>query len=69
MNRVPICSGYCNDWFDACKDDMTCVQNWLSGFNYSTNVNTCPAQSTCRKFSEVMKITSIFFVVHMLALR
>ena len=53
MNRVPICSKYCDDWFEACKDDMTCAQDWLNGFNFTSNVYSCPTSSTCRPFSEV----------------
>lgn len=55
VNGVPICSKYCDDWFEACKDDMTCVQDWLSGFNFTSNVYSCPTNSSCRTFSEVYK--------------
>ena len=60
MNRVPICSKYCDDWFEACKDDMTCAQDWLNGFNFTSNVYSCPTSSSCRKFSEVtlVKLTN-----------
>ncbi|KAJ7321493.1 Folate receptor [Desmophyllum pertusum] len=53
LEGVPICAKYCDDWFDACKNDFTCAQDWLSGFNYSSSVYSCPTKSTCFKFSEV----------------
>ena len=60
VNRVPICSKYCDDWFEACKDDMTCAQDWLNGFNFTSNVYSCLTSSTCRTFSEVtlVKLTN-----------
>lgn len=65
MNRVPICSKYCDDWFEACKDDMTCAQDWLNGFNFTSNVYSCPTSSTCRTFSEVtlVKYDLVLFVL------
>ena len=56
VQSVPICASYCDKWFDACKNDMTCAQDWLSGFNTSSSAYTCPKASTCRTFSEVLKI-------------
>ena len=50
---VPICAKYCDEWFDACKSDYTCVQDWLLGFNYTNSVYSCPTDSTCRTFQEV----------------
>ena len=41
LKNVPVCQLYCDNWFDACKDDYTCVGDWLNGFvgaNYA-----CPA--------------------------
>ena len=56
LEGVPICSKYCDEWFDACKDDMTCAQDWLNGFNFTSNVYSCPTSSSCRTFSEVTLI-------------
>ncbi|XP_061488830.1 riboflavin-binding protein-like [Rhineura floridana] len=27
---VPMCQNFCNDWYEACKNDLTCVNNWLT---------------------------------------
>ena len=31
VQNVLICRTYCEQWFDACKNDMTCVEDWLNG--------------------------------------
>lgn len=53
LDGVPICAEYCDNWFDACKDDYTCAENWLEDFNYTSNVYSCPAASECLKFSQI----------------
>ncbi|KAM3841759.1 riboflavin-binding protein-like [Vipera latastei] len=30
ISSVPICEGFCDDWYEACKSDLTCVSNWLT---------------------------------------
>ena len=30
---VPVCASYCDAWFDACKDDRTCVYNGYEGIH------------------------------------
>ena len=31
IRDVPICKTYCDEWFEACKNDMTCVEDWIDG--------------------------------------
>ena len=31
LAAVPICGKYCDEWFEACKDDKTCTRDWLEG--------------------------------------
>ncbi len=51
--NVPVCASYCDRWFQACKDDLTCVENWLVDFDFAANGNnSCPVNSTCMTFSE-----------------
>ena len=53
IQNVPVCASYCDDWFEACKDDLTCVEDWLADFDYEVNGNnSCPANSTCITFRE-----------------
>ena len=58
MDGVPICAKYCDDWFDACKNDYTCAENWLEDFNFTSSVYSCPTASKCLKFSEVSSSSS-----------
>lgn len=30
--KVPLCKKDCDNWFDACKNDFTCRDNWSYGF-------------------------------------
>ena len=54
IQNVPVCADYCNAWFDACKDDLTCVENWLHGYAKDQDGNNiCPVNSTCITFQEM----------------
>lgn len=55
LKMVPICAKYCDEWFDACKSDYTCVQDWLRDFNYTNSIYSCPTNSPCRTFQEFYK--------------
>lgn len=63
LEGVPVCAKYCDDWFDACKDDFTCAEDWLSDFNYSSNVYSCPTASKCLKFSKVTSSSSSYTLI------
>lgn len=54
LDRVPLCSGFCDNWFDACKNELTCLSNWIFGWEYhpDTGVNECPSDSECLTFEE-----------------
>ena len=55
IRGVPVCSDYCNNWFDACKDDMTCVEHWLEDFVFDQGfTNRCPSNpdTSCRTFRQ-----------------
>ncbi|XP_071951641.1 folate receptor gamma-like [Antedon mediterranea] len=49
---IPLCESECNAWWDACRYDTTCMENWTKGWDWSTGVNVCPAGTTCRTFEE-----------------
>lgn len=50
IKKAPICASFCDEWYDACRDDLTCGRNWLTDFNVSADgVNTC--KQPCRNFS------------------
>ncbi|XP_068670741.1 riboflavin-binding protein-like isoform X1 [Montipora foliosa] len=48
---VPVCSGFCDDWFEACKMDQICVENVLSDYNFTVHgENFCPANKNCTTY-------------------
>ncbi|XP_033111301.1 folate receptor beta-like [Anneissia japonica] len=50
---IPLCESECNAWWDACRYDLTCKDNWALGWDWSAGVNVCPAGTTCRTFEDV----------------
>ncbi|KAJ8368093.1 hypothetical protein SKAU_G00081210 [Synaphobranchus kaupii] len=50
---VPLCQEDCVTWWNDCKDDFTCKENWHKGWNWTSGHNECPAKAECRKFTEV----------------
>nr|CAB3246746.1 folate receptor gamma-like [Phallusia mammillata] len=50
---VPLSPAVCNAWFNDCKDDYTCKDNWAVGWDWSSGTNVCPADKPCKKFSEI----------------
>ncbi len=38
VKHVPICASYCTKWFDACKDDKTCVEKFQGTLSVSTKI-------------------------------
>eukprot|EP00117_Sycon_ciliatum_P013389 scpid90446/ scgid14074/ Riboflavin-binding protein; Riboflavin-binding protein, plasma form; Riboflavin-binding protein, yolk major form; Riboflavin-binding protein, yolk minor form len=53
ITGVPICSGFCDDWFAACRREMSCATNWI--FDYNTTAsgeNYCSTDSTCMTWEQ-----------------
>lgn len=60
--EVPLCQSNCDDWFNACKDDLTCAYTWNSGFVWQRKnngrgglTNVCKPGSECRTFRDTYK--------------
>ena len=34
IKNVPLCADDCDSWYDACKDELTCTNDWYSGFTW-----------------------------------
>ena len=47
---VPICSEDCDAWFDACKDDLTCSDNWGDFKTWNWTSGMCKLE--CKTFKE-----------------
>ncbi len=49
---VPLCSKFCNDWYDACRTESWCARNWITDFTRLANgTNKC--KQKCRPFTDV----------------
>ncbi|CAG0914526.1 unnamed protein product [Notodromas monacha] len=48
FRNVPLCASECEAWFHACKDDLTCVRNWGSEFDWIEGTNRCPENAKCQ---------------------
>ncbi|NXK69040.1 FOLR1 protein, partial [Sylvietta virens] len=53
MLHVPLCREDCEQWWQDCRDALTCKENWHKGWNWATGRNRCPWGSPCRPFSQV----------------
>ena len=38
IQSVPVCADYCDRWFEACKDDFTCYDNWEEAYNEASGM-------------------------------
>jgi len=45
--NVPICASDCEAWFNDCRNDFTCVENWTTMFVWKDGKNTCPLTKAC----------------------
>lgn len=51
LANLPVCRDYCDDWFQACQNDITCVENWVTDWVVKENgSNYCPENATCRSY-------------------
>ncbi|XP_067829131.1 retbindin [Heptranchias perlo] len=45
--NVPICHGFCDQWYKACENDRTCARNWNSDLKWSNQIRaTCISECT-----------------------
>ena len=53
---VGLCPAMCNAWFDACRNDYTCVTDWATWPQITVANATgyfCPLGSTCSTYGDV----------------
>ena len=44
LDSIPICADFCDAWFEACRNEFTCAENWLDfsypdGFNFTQGID------------------------------
>ena len=37
--EIPLCKSDCDSWWNACRNDYTCLDNWGKGFDWSSGKN------------------------------
>lgn len=48
---MPVCSDFCDEWFEACKSDQICVENVLADYNFTVHgENYCPTNKNCTSY-------------------
>lgn len=47
---VPMCKKDCDEWFDACKSDYTCSDNWGNFKTWNWTTGMCKME--CKTFKE-----------------
>ncbi|XP_062873256.1 folate receptor isoform X1 [Trichomycterus rosablanca] len=50
---VPLCLEDCESWYNDCKDDVTCKENWHKGWDWSSGTNRCPKDAQCHKWTDI----------------
>jgi folate receptor len=58
--HLPLCASDCNEWFEACKSDYTCRDNWNVGFKWINGTNFCPQHEKCDTFENKFKNANNF---------
>nr|XP_056700763.1 riboflavin-binding protein-like [Euleptes europaea] len=52
IESVPICQQFCDGWYEACKNDLTCVSNWLTDWETDEKgENNC--KNECIPYSQM----------------
>ncbi|XP_065832217.1 riboflavin-binding protein-like [Oscarella lobularis] len=51
MKFVPVCGSFCDQWYSACRKDLSCATDWISDWNYSeVSGNQCRDDAQCLSF-------------------
>ncbi|XP_048215394.1 folate receptor beta-like isoform X2 [Perognathus longimembris pacificus] len=48
--HVPLCKEDCERWWEDCRTSSTCKTDWHKGWDWSSGVNKCPAETVCHTF-------------------
>ncbi|XP_069783442.1 riboflavin-binding protein-like [Narcine bancroftii] len=51
--NVPLCRSFCNQWYKACKNDLTCTRSWNIGLKSNTSQTNCTSE--CIPYSKMYK--------------
>ncbi|XP_044309963.1 retbindin [Varanus komodoensis] len=53
VQAVPLCQSFCDQWYEACKEDLTCARNWLTDWHWGPEGNNCSRD--CLSYGQMYK--------------
>lgn len=51
--NVPLCHSFCDQWYKACKNDLTCTRRWNYGLKSNATQTNCTSE--CIPYSKMYK--------------
>ncbi|KAG8431344.1 hypothetical protein GDO86_019018 [Hymenochirus boettgeri] len=57
---VPLCQEECDTWYRDCRLQYTCMDNWHTGWNWTSGTNQCPTDKPCRLLADVFPTAKDF---------
>lgn len=60
LYQVPLCRSDCETWFDACREEYTCTDNWIRNFKWSKDGNSCLPGTECKTYEDIFKTAENF---------
>lgn len=58
IRDLPLCGSVCDEWFEACKEDWTCSNNWGDMKTWNFTAKTCKLE--CKTFKKHFETPSNF---------
>ncbi|KYO25072.1 retbindin [Alligator mississippiensis] len=53
LHRAPLCRDFCQQWYNACRDDLTCAQDWVRDWRWGPEGNNCTGG--CAPYSQMYR--------------
>ena len=60
MAGVPLCSSDCDRWYNDCKEEYTCNDNWSKNWNWTNKGTPQMCTKQCKRFKEYFKSAKEF---------
>lgn len=60
LSNVPLCRSDCDYWWNACKQELTCTNNWYDGFEWEMGIDGS-WHNVCKNTTDACKPISSWF--------
>ncbi|XP_039268082.2 folate receptor gamma-like [Styela clava] len=57
---LPLCRRECETWWEDCKNELTCAEDWNLDFKWINGTNVCHKRTRCIPFTQVYKDSTYF---------